>query len=79
MVSPQNHSPYRKELIKLKPTVKYPKCYNTYLYKFGKDKNCNQKCLCKKCRRQFTLQSTKKHPLVYPKWPVGKVVVNVKY
>lgn len=54
----------------MKPTVKCPECYNTNLYKFGKDKNSNQKYLCKKCRRQFTLQSSKKHSLGYPKCPV---------
>ncbi len=40
------------------------------MYKFGKDKNSNQKYLCKECRRQFTLQSSKKHSLGYPKCPV---------
>ena len=54
----------------MKPTVKCPECYNTNLYKFGKDKNSNQKYLCKECRRQFTLQSSKKHSLGYPKCPV---------
>ncbi|WP_456300101.1 IS1/IS1595 family N-terminal zinc-binding domain-containing protein [Romboutsia maritimum] len=60
--------PKGKESRKLKPTVKCSKYYNTSLYKFGKDKNSNQKYLCKKCRRQFTLQSTKKHSLGYPRW-----------
>lgn len=54
----------------MKPTVKCPECYNTDLYKFGRDKNSNQKYLCKKCRRQFTLQSSKKYLLGYPKCPV---------
>lgn len=54
----------------MKPTIKWPKCYNTDLYKFGKDKKSNQKHLCKKCRRQFTLQSTKKYLPRYSKCPV---------
>ena len=52
----------------MKPTVKCPECYSTELYKNGKDKKNNQKYLCKKCRRQFTLQSIKK--LNNPKCPV---------
>ena len=52
----------------MKPTVKCPECYSTELYKNGKDKKANQKYLCKKCRRQFTLQSIKK--LNNPKCPV---------
>ena len=47
--------------------VKCPECYSTELYKNGKDKKGNQKYLCKKCRRQFTLKSIKK--LNNPKWP----------
>ena len=35
--SHKTYSPYRKESRKLKPTVKCPECYNTNLYKFGKD------------------------------------------
>lgn len=54
----------------MKPTVKCPECHNTNLYKFGKDKNSNQKYLCKKCRRQFTLQSSKKYLPGYPRCPV---------
>ena len=45
----------------MKPTPKCPEYYNTDLYKFDKDKNYNQKYLCKKCRIQFTLQSSKKY------------------
>ena len=52
----------------MKPTVKCPECYSTELYKNGKDKKANQKYLCKKCRRQFTLQSIKK--LNNPKCPI---------
>ena len=51
----------------MKPTVKCPECYSTELYKNGKDKKGNQKYLCKKCRRQFTLKSIKK--LNNPKCP----------
>ena len=51
----------------MKPTVKCPECYSTELYKNGKNKKGNQKYLCKKCRRQFTLKSIKK--LNNPKCP----------
>lgn len=54
----------------MKPTVKCPECYDTNLYKFYKYKYSNQKYQCKKCRRQFTLQSIKRYQLVYPKCPV---------
>ncbi len=54
----------------MKPMIKCPECYNTNLYKFSKDKNSNKKYLCKKYRRQFILQSSKKHSLGYPKYPV---------
>ncbi len=54
----------------MKPTVKCPECYNTDLYKFGKDKNSKQKYLCRRCRRQFTLESIKKYQAGYPKCPV---------
>ena len=73
MVSPQNTvPPIRKESRKLKPTVKCPECYSTELYKYGKDKHSNQKYLCKRCKRQFTLQSSKKSTKTkdYPKCPV---------
>ena len=54
----------------MKPTVKCPECYSTELYKYGKDKYSNQKYLCKRCKRQFTLQSCKKNFKNYPKCPV---------
>lgn len=50
--------------------VKYPQGYNIELYKYGKDKNANKKYLCKKCRIQFTLKSTKKYSCNYPNCPV---------
>ncbi len=43
----------------MKFTVKYTEYYNTHLDNFGKYKNSNQKYLCNKYGRQFTLQSTK--------------------
>ena len=63
----------------MKPTVKCPECYSTELYKNGKDKKGNQKYLCKKCRRQFTLKSIKK--LNNPKCPAcGKgMYLHPKY
>lgn len=54
----------------MKPTVKCPECYSIELYKYGKDKHSNQKYLCKRCKRQFTLQSGKKNIKDYPKCPV---------
>ncbi|WP_455544231.1 transposase, partial [Intestinibacter sp.] len=51
----------------MKPTVKCPECGSTNLYKYGKDKNSNQKYLCKRCNRQFTEQSSKKYSKNYPK------------
>ncbi|AEB76345.1 ISCb1g3, transposase [Clostridium botulinum BKT015925] len=30
-----------------------PRCYSHKLYKFGKDKEGNQKYQCKECKRQF--------------------------
>ena len=63
----------------MKPTVKCPECYSTELYKNGKNKKGNQKYLCKKCRRQFTLKSIKK--LNNPKCPAcGKgMYLHPKY
>ena len=36
-----------------KTKVKCPRCHSDQLYKFGLDKQANQKYQCKKCRRQF--------------------------
>lgn len=45
-----------------------PRCQNSNLYKFGKDKLENQKYQCKDCRRQFSLASPKERNLKnYPK------------
>lgn len=54
----------------MKPTVKCPECGSTNLYKYGKDKNSNQKYLCRRCKRQFTEQSSKKYSKSYPKCPI---------
>ncbi|WP_196760166.1 IS1/IS1595 family N-terminal zinc-binding domain-containing protein, partial [Clostridium sporogenes] len=37
-----------------------PKCHNSNLYKFGKDKYGNQKYQCKECRRQFAPAAEKR-------------------
>ena len=36
-----------------KTKVKCPRCHSEQLYKFGLDKQANQKYQCKKCKRQF--------------------------
>lgn len=54
----------------MKPTAKCHECYNPELYKFGRDKHSNQKYLCKRCRRQFTLESKKKYSSVKLNCPV---------
>ena len=38
-------------------TVKCPRCYSNKLYKFGFDKQDNQKYQCQDCKRQFTEKS----------------------
>lgn len=40
-----------------KTKLKYPRCHSEQLYKFGLDKQVNQKYQCKKCRRQFAPES----------------------
>ena len=37
--------------------IKCPRCHSDQLYKFGLDKQANQKYQCKKCRRQFAPDS----------------------
>ena len=36
-----------------KTKVKCPRCHSAQLYKFGLDKQANQKYQCKKCKQQF--------------------------
>lgn len=38
-----------------KTNLKCPCCQSTKLYKFGFDKQANQKYQCKECARQFVL------------------------
>lgn len=54
----------------MKPITKCPHCYSTELYKYGKDKHSNQKYLCKSCKRQFTLETSRKNERNYPKCPI---------
>lgn len=44
-----------------------PDCFSKNLYKYGKDKTGKQKYQCKNCQRQFTLNSSTKPKLDYPK------------
>ena len=37
--------------------IKCPRCHSDQLYKFGLDKQANQKYQCKKCKRQFAPDS----------------------
>ena len=53
-----------------KTKVKCPRCHSDQLYKFGLDKQANQKYQCKKCKRQFapdSVSTPKKSK--YPKCP----------
>ncbi|NFF28664.1 IS1 family transposase, partial [Clostridium botulinum] len=49
-----------------------PRCYSHKLYKFGKDKEGNQKYQCKECKRQFAPSATPKERQLkdYPRCPV---------
>ncbi|KEH97135.1 integrase, partial [Clostridium botulinum C/D str. BKT12695] len=49
-----------------------PRCYSHKLYKFGKDKEGNQKYQCKECKRQFAPSATPKERQLkdYPCCPV---------
>ncbi|AAO35025.1 IS6-like element ISClte3 family transposase [Clostridium tetani] len=53
-----------------KTKIKCPRCHSDKLYKFGFDKQANQKYQCQKCRPQFTHDSvnTQVHSK-YPKCP----------
>ena len=53
-----------------KTNIKCPRCHSHELYKFGLDKQANQKYQCKKCKRQFAPDSVsveRKSP--YPRCP----------
>lgn len=53
-----------------KTSVKCPRCHSDKLYKFGLDKQANQKYQCKKCKRQFAPDSVKtKSKCKYPRCP----------
>lgn len=53
-----------------KTNVKCPRCHSDELYKFGLDKQANQKYQCKKCKRQFAPNSVSgKVKLNYPRCP----------
>lgn len=53
-----------------KTNVKCPRCHSDKLYKFGLDKQANQKYQCKKCKRQFAPDSvTTKSKCNYPRCP----------
>lgn len=53
-----------------KTKVKYPRCNSDQLYKFGLDKQANQKYQCKKCKRLFAPDSVR-NPVTskYPRCP----------
>ncbi|EOU1961228.1 IS1 family transposase, partial [Clostridium perfringens] len=40
-----------------KTNIKCPRCHSEKLYKFGFDKQANQKYQCKECGRQFAPDS----------------------
>lgn len=53
-----------------KTNIKCPRCHSHELYKFGLDKQANQKYQCRKCKRQFAPNSVsveRKSP--YPRCP----------
>lgn len=53
-----------------KTTIKCPRCYSDKLYKFGLNKQANQKYQCKQCKRQFALGDGDGLPKMnYPKCP----------
>ena len=53
-----------------KTKVKCPRCNSDQLYKFGLDKQANQKYQCKKCKRQFAPDSVRKRVTSkYPRCP----------
>lgn len=53
-----------------KTNIKCPRCHSDKLYKFGLDKQANQKYQCKKCKRQFAPDSVSTPKVSkYPKCP----------
>ena len=53
-----------------KTNIKCPRCHSKKLYKFGFDKQANQKYQCKECGRQFAPDSvSSRHKSKYPKCP----------
>jgi DNA-directed RNA polymerase subunit RPC12/RpoP len=58
-----------------KTSIKCPRCYSDKLYKFGLNKQANQKYQCKQCKRQFALGDCDGLPKMnYPRCPkCGKV------
>lgn len=53
-----------------KTNIKCPRYHSDKLYKFGLDKQANQKYQCKKCKHQFTPDFVS-NPIIskYPKYP----------
>ena len=53
-----------------KTNIKCPRCHSEKLYKFGLDKQANQKYQCQKCKRQFAPDSVS-NPIIskYPRCP----------
>ena len=53
-----------------KTNIKCPRCHSNKLYKFGLDKQANQKYQCRQCKRQFALGDGDRLPKMnYPKCP----------
>lgn len=53
-----------------KTNIKCPRCHSNKLYKFGFDKQANQKYQCKICKRQFALGDDDGLPKMnYPRCP----------
>lgn len=51
-----------------KTSIKCPRCHSNKLYKFGLDKQANQKYQCQKCKRQFAPDSIS-GPII-PRYPL---------
>ena len=53
-----------------KTNIKCPRCHSDKLYKFGLNKQANQKYQCRQCKRQFVLGDGDGLPRMnYPKCP----------
>ena len=65
------YPPSRKEKKAMNKTnIKCPRCHSEKLYKFGFDKQANQKYQCKECGRQFAPDSVSSRPKSkYPRCP----------